>query len=256
MRVIEGQSTLQARTTHDIGIDSVKDEIVVPNPFAEAILIYRGGANGDEPPIRVIQGPKTMIGYTDNVAVDSVHGEIFAAQFRTDAVLVFSRDANGNVPPIRILRGPKTKLDRPFRVDVDPANNLLAVTTIQGLWIFNRTDNGDVAPRQIIAGPKTGIGGENSLIMKPLFYPQGRKIFVAGGTKYGAQGEDGLRGGRISIWKYEDNGDVAPWAVLPSTPVTEFRGTNGSMALDPENKELILVTAGQIYVYHLPEVFD
>ncbi len=233
----------------------MRDEIVVPNPFAEAILVYRGGANGEEPPVRIIQGPKTMIGYTDNVATDSTHGEIFSAQFRSDAVLVFDTAANGNVPPKRILRGPKTKLDRPFRVDVDPINNLLAVTTMQGLWIFNRTDNGDVAPRAIIAGPKTGIGGENSLIMKPLFYPKGRKIFIAGGTTYG-RGDDGLVGGRISIWKYEDNGDIAPWAVLPASPVTQFRGTNGSMAIDPENKELIIVTAGAIHVYYLPEVFQ
>ena len=120
MRVIEGQKTLQSRLSHDIAIDSIHDEIAVANPFAEALLFFRGGANGDEAPIRTIQGPKTLLApHTDNVAVDPIHNEVFTAQLRTDAVLVFRRDAVGDVAPIRIIHGPKTKLDRPFRIAVD-----------------------------------------------------------------------------------------------------------------------------------------
>ena len=254
VRIIEGQATLQARTAHDIGIDPVNDEIIVPNPFAQAILVFRGGADGEEPPIRIIQGPKTMLGYTDNVTVDPVHNEIYAAQWRTDSILVFSREANGDVPPIRIIHGPKTRIDRPMRVAVYPVNNLLAVTTMMGLWMFNRTDNGDVAPRATIGGPKAGIGGESSLIMKPILYPEGKKIIVAGGTKFYHPADQRI--GRIGIWKYGDNGDIEPWALLQSSPVSELRGTNGSMAIDPETKELMLVTAGRIHVYLLPEIFE
>lgn len=36
--MIEGQATLMARTTHDISVDTVHDELALPNPFAEAIL--------------------------------------------------------------------------------------------------------------------------------------------------------------------------------------------------------------------------
>jgi hypothetical protein len=42
---------------HDVRHDPVRDELIVANPFAAAILIFRGGANGQEAPIRIIQGP-------------------------------------------------------------------------------------------------------------------------------------------------------------------------------------------------------
>ncbi|MCH7978935.1 MAG: hypothetical protein IH935_08165, partial [Acidobacteria bacterium] len=56
-RLIAGQKTLLARTMHDIRYNAIHDEFVVNNPFAQAILVFRGGADGEEAPIRVIQGP-------------------------------------------------------------------------------------------------------------------------------------------------------------------------------------------------------
>ena len=60
VRVIEGGKTRLARTSHSIAFDEVNDEIVIPNSFAEAILFFRGGAEGDEAPIRIIQGPHSQ----------------------------------------------------------------------------------------------------------------------------------------------------------------------------------------------------
>ena len=42
---------------HDIRYDEINDEIVVPVPYSEAILTFRGDADGQESPIRIIQGP-------------------------------------------------------------------------------------------------------------------------------------------------------------------------------------------------------
>ncbi|MBI2816076.1 MAG: hypothetical protein HYX72_03965 [Acidobacteria bacterium] len=258
MRILEGQATLQARTSHDIGIDSINDEIVVPNPFAQAILFFRGGASGQEPPIRIIQGPKTLLNYNENVAVDPIHNEVFTAQFRSDAILVFRRDAGGDVAPIRIIQGPKTQLDRPLRIAVDPVNNLIAVTTIPGVWIFNRTDNGDVAPRWTLAGPKTGLGVLNGS-RNVVLYPGGKKIIVGGGRSVGSEEE--LPPGTatrpfIGVWNYGDNGDIGPWATL-TIPQTN-KGTSPAMAINPEAKELIMSGAGLkgIFFFHLPEIFQ
>ena len=82
VRALEGQKTLISRTMHGFGFDAVHDEIVVTSPLAQAILIFRGGANGEEPPIRVIQGPHTQIqgtayGGNDKVSVDPVNDEIY-----------------------------------------------------------------------------------------------------------------------------------------------------------------------------------
>ena len=75
-----------------------------------------------EPPIRIIQGPRTMLNYSDNVTLDPVHREAYVAQLMNDAILVFRSDAGGDVAPIRVIHGPKTKLDRPVRVSVDPVS--------------------------------------------------------------------------------------------------------------------------------------
>ena len=58
-RAIAGQNTLITRTIHDMAYDPVRDEIVVPQFYAQAIMTFRGGANGNEAPIRIIRGPAT-----------------------------------------------------------------------------------------------------------------------------------------------------------------------------------------------------
>ena len=253
MRTLEGQATLQARTSHEIGVDDIHDELVVPNPFAQAILFFRGNAQGNEAPIRVIQGPKTQLSYTDMVTVDPVHSEVFAPQFRTDTILVFRRDVGGDVAPIRIIHGPKTKLDRPETISVDPSNDLLAVTTPKGVWFFNRTDNGDVAPRAILMGPKSRLGGENQEEARVVLYPEGKKIFVTGGLEWRVGGD--LENSFLGVWKYGDNGDVPPWAILKSSRTTKFK-TGSGLTINPKGKEVIMTAGGALVAYYLPELFQ
>ena len=49
------------RTMHGIDYDEIHDEIVVPQQLGQAIMIFKGTARGEEPPVRVIQGSRTMI---------------------------------------------------------------------------------------------------------------------------------------------------------------------------------------------------
>ena len=274
-RVIQGARTLQARTSHYIAVDSVHDELAVPNPFAQALIFLPGGADGDEPALRVIQGPKTMLSQPDNVSVDAAHDEVFTAQFTTDSVLVFRRDVGGDVAPIRVLHGPKTTLNRPIRVDVDPVNNLIAVVNDRAILIFNRTDNGDVAPKWVISGPKAGVGTSLGTRDVKLF-AEGKKIIAGGNIRCqgggrgnaatgGAGGQGGGRGGEggggffgggqrfIGVWNYGDTGDVSPWAMLNATPTTDIPGSR--LAINPAGGDLIVGGDGQVSVYHLPEIF-
>src|SRR5215475_8778600 len=94
-RALEGQKTLISRTMHGFGYDPIHDEIVVTSPLAQAILVFRGGANGEEPPVRYIQGAHTQIlggdtGSLDRVTVDPVNDEILLAS-APNGVLVFDR---------------------------------------------------------------------------------------------------------------------------------------------------------------------
>ena len=108
LRSIAGQKTLLARTNHGIAYDEIHDVFMVPQFYAQAVLVFRGGANGEEAPVRVIQGPRTQLKHPDKVAFDSLHNEIFVPE--SDKVLVFAGDAQGDVAPIRVLQGPATEL--------------------------------------------------------------------------------------------------------------------------------------------------
>jgi len=241
-------------------VDTIHDEIVVPNRNAEAILFFRAGASGEEPPIRVIQGPKTKLGYTDNVTVDPIHNEVFTAQSRKNAILVFKRDVGGNVAPIRIIHGPKTKLSGPWRVAVDPINDLLVVVNwrdpYKGILVFKRTDNGNVAPQAFISGPKTGItpGIREAMPSMVTLYPKGKKMFV---PITGTFNRSGTSPGFIGIWKYTDDGDVAPWAVIKGS-ATELNTPFGGVALNPEAKEIMVldIEEHKLLVYRIPELFE
>ena len=84
---------------HDIRFNEVDDEIIVPSPFADAILVFRGGANGQEAPIRIIQGPRTQIGGS-RLAIDTKNREIFVPA-DGGGIAVLPLDANGDVAPVR-----------------------------------------------------------------------------------------------------------------------------------------------------------
>jgi hypothetical protein len=116
-RAIAGQNTLFTRTIHDMAYDPVRDEIIVPQFFAFAILTFRGDANGNVPPLRKIFGPNTQLKNTQALAIDPIHGEIFVPQ--GDRVLVFPREADGDVAPIRILGSAESPVDG-GRLTVDP----------------------------------------------------------------------------------------------------------------------------------------
>ena len=90
---------------HDVRYDAVHDEIVVPVPYAQAILTFRGGADGQESPIRIIQGPKTGIKNPPGIALDAKLGELYVANMGTPSITVFPVTANGDVAPARTIRG-------------------------------------------------------------------------------------------------------------------------------------------------------
>ena len=240
-----------ARTTHELAVDTVHDEIVVPNPFAQALLFFRADAQGDDRPVRIIQGPKTLLGGsmdTDNVAIDTAHNEVYTTQEGSDSILVFNSRASGDVAPIRVLHGPKTQMRFPRRVTVDPVNNLMAVVASKGILLFDRTANGDVAPQCVITGPKTGLGGgEGFTLSKALLYPPAKKIIFGGGATRAPKGQPGRQRAFTAVWKYGDCGDVAP--------LYKVEEGSGVFDINPAAKEIIMTRGGDVKIFYLPEAF-
>jgi DNA-binding beta-propeller fold protein YncE len=262
--------------------DEVHDEIIAPNPFAEAILFFRGGANGEEAPIRIIQGPHTQLdggpdwNTPDAVAYDPVYDEVYVTLRKgykprnregrggtgedfSPAILVFPRTGNGDVAPLRVLRGPRTLLDGPKRIGVDGKNNLLVIGNREpaGFLIFNRTDDGDVAPKAVISGPRTGItsSGPQQIQMDP----EHRQIIAAIREERllgGSGNEPGtLKSAFVGVWNYTDNGDVPPKAVIrgPKTQLVK----PGGLAINPKDKEIYVTDIHHeaLFTYRAPHIF-
>ena len=84
---------------HGIAYDEIHDEFTVVQSFAQAILTFAGGADGETPPLRVIQGSKTRLSNLDKVTVDPVNNEIYVP---AGGIFVYDRMANGDVAPKRV----------------------------------------------------------------------------------------------------------------------------------------------------------
>lgn len=251
-RRIEGQGSKLGRTMHGIAYDSIHDEFTVPQQLAESILTFRGGANGEEPPVRIIQGSLTQLRDPDRLEVDPIHNEIFVPM--DGRLLVFPREANGNVAPIRILQaaGDSKMGDA---VAVDTVHNLLVMIGSLGketeFLIFNRTDEGTVKPRAVIGGPKSRIG---SLGGPLTLYPPKGEIFasIRGGGEYAGLASDEAF---VGIWSTSDNGDVPPkWTIGGPYGVLQMpRG----IALDPKNKSVLVSDKrlNSVMTFYFPELF-
>jgi hypothetical protein len=243
-QTLGGEATKQGRAAHDMRYDALHDEIVFTNPDSQAVLTYRGGASGEEPPLRIIQGPSVgKIG--DNVEVDPVHDEIFVAV--DDKISVFPRTAKGDVAPIRVIEGPDTRLGetRSSFVSVDPKNNLIVVAGRGRMLIFNRSDTGNVKPKAVIEhGFLTGI---QHLRVYP---PKDRIVTVLGGKPAGV-GQDDMTA--IAVWNIHDKGNVSPLLILtdPSGAVENARRFD----FDVKSKEIIVAGGLTIRRYYLPEIF-
>lgn len=261
-----------SRTIHEMDYDAVHDEIVVTNPQAGAILIFRGDAQGNEAPIRVIQGPKTKLYFPHAVSVDPVNNEIIVGDPGRRAVLVFPRDARGDVAPKRELK-PKAGFWI-VGTAVDPVRNLLVVALRirvggQGaLYVFNRTDEGEADPRSVIVGAKTGIlspwqvevydGKIFAALANNVYRAQYEGIYQREGVDKTAEITSPWRSdvlGFIGVWDITASGDVAPKAIIKGA-LSELIHPGG-VALNPKDGEIYASDSVRngVYTYIVPEFY-
>lgn len=248
---------------HGLAYDDLHDEIIVPVALSGAVLVFRGGATGDEPPLRIIQGSKTGMIRPQTVEVDPVNNEIVAADSSSRAILVYDRLANGDVEPKRRIGGDKTLFRDIIGIAVDAKSNLILASTrstdgFSGILMFDRTANGNVAPVRKIGGPMTGaLGAFRQLKVdaeRGMVYLAVQSYRRASATPQKAadlysneaslqrlRDLDEVRGspadersmrdpftsaGFIGAWRLTDDGDVPPRMVIrgPDVGATGFAG--------------------------------
>ena len=280
-RVIEGQATNLSRTMHGIAYDEVNDEIIIPVALSGAVLVFRGDAKGETPPVRIIQGPGTRLVRPHTVAVDPKNDEILTADPSMRAVVVFDRRANGNVPPKRVISGPKTGLLDIVGVAVDPIRNVIVASSRKGsegptgLFVFDRLASGDVAPKAFIGGPNSKLAHFRQVTIDPatgnIFLAQQNtrmkrpEAYVLDKPRDGfnqndRDEEDGDEAGArmdrmgfIAVYAPDDHGDIPPRAIIKG-PGIRFAGAAG-VALNPRKTEIITVGGNGFQTFLLPDFF-
>lgn len=237
---------------------------MVNQNIGQAILTFRGAANGEEAPIRTIQGPRTLLRDPQSLAIDPAHDEIFVADMsRADRVFVFDRKAQGDIAPKRILQGPDTMLGAQ-QLAVDPVHDLLIVGGNAGnkgdldgsaergmgtrIMLFDRTASGNAKPKRMIGGAKsglTGIAGHGFRVV-----PESGMIIVnvAARANELAVGES-----YAAVWSINDEGDVAPRYTFGKGSLMQARG----LTFDAKNKNVIVADKflQGVLTFSLPEVF-
>jgi len=262
-RVIFGQKTMLSRTMHDIRYDEIHDEFLVTNPYAQAVLTFRGGADGEEAPIRILQGPKTLLAgavYSglDRVEVDPVHNEIVVGV--SNSMMFYPREADGDVAPLRIISSADPEFRPGQTTVVDTVHNLVIVggnlagsRQIPGagngaMGIFDRTANGKVMPKGVIGGPKSQIYRINQM---EVYAPKGWIV----ATQPGAANEQEPENTFIGIWSINDNGDVPPrWKL--GGPKSQLKKPRG-VAINAKSKEIIVadMRLNSVFTFYFPEIF-
>jgi hypothetical protein len=291
-RIIEGQETNLSRTMHGLAYDPIHDEIIVPVALSGAILVFKGGAVGNEPPVRVIQGSQTGLIRPHTANVDPESGEILAGDPSARAVLVFDRLANGNAKPKRVISGPKTQFREIVGVASDTKNDAIVVASRapggpNGIFVFNRLDQGDVAPKRTITGPLTGVLGRYRQLSVD---PERGKIYLAvqafraqeptpqkaadlytneaslkklrdreaqeRAEPQGPRVPRLLQAGFIGVWDINDNGNVPPRMIIrgPETRSVGFAG----VAFNPAKGEVYGVSGNLngFLTYLVPQFFE
>ncbi len=172
-RLLQGEST-RLSDAHGIAIDT-KTKLMFVNNWGNisdyqtvgtgrfdlpSITIYPIDADGDTPPVRVIQGPKTQLNWPAAMALDPDTGDLYVANDVGQSILVFHETDNGNVAPYRVIKGQKTRLSYPTGVFVDKTNKELWASNLgnSSATVYPLAANGDVAPiRTIRSAPANKV---------------------------------------------------------------------------------------------------
>src|SRR5216117_2042974 len=268
---------------HGIAYDALHDEIVIPVALSGAVLVFKGAATGETPPLRAIQGTRTRLVRPHTVAVDPVNNEILTADPSMRAIAVFDRMANGNVAAKRVISGPRTGLLDIVGLDVDPIRNVIVAASRKGngdkvgLFVFDRLATGDVAPKQFIGGPNSKLAHFRQVAIDPatgnIFLAQQntrmkqmeayvldkpREEFKAKEKETEDEDDDSDSGrldqmGFIAVYAPDDDGDIPPRAIIKG-PGIRLAGAAG-VALNTKKKEIITVGGNGFQTFLLPEFF-
>ena len=255
----------ELRTPHGsfgIAVDEENQELYLTVQHDSAVVVYRKTAEGKEPPIRLLQGERTLLADPHGVAVDTKNGWIFVAnhgssykpggergslpphwpmgrdtaevpgtgRFTPPSITVYPLKASGDTPPVRVIQGPKTMLNWPATLFVEPEHGDLYVANDadDSVLVFRATDNGDVTPSRVIKGPRTGIKSPTGVFVDM----KNNELWISNMGNHSA-----------TVYGRDANGNTPPLRTIRSAPMGKLAlsiGNPGAVAYDTKRDEILV----------------
>lgn len=135
-----------------------------------SITIFSSRAQGDESPLRIIQGPHTKLDWPMGVAEDPAHDTIIVANNGDSSILIFDRPRGGDIAPVRVIQGDRTGIRGPMGIAMDAKNSEIWVANYgdHSALAFDSSTDGNVIPKRVLRSgppgtPAPGFGNPMAL---------------------------------------------------------------------------------------------
>ena len=248
--------------TYGIAVDEENQEMFLTVEHDSAVVVYPKMAQGEDDPIRLIQGDHTGLADPHGIAVDPENDWIFVAnhgsvhQVREDAenpgrenwpltrsravpgsgkilppsITVHSRTASGDAAPLRGIQGAQTQLNWPGQIYLDREHGELFVANdgADSILVFRATDSGNVAPLRVLKGSATGLRNPTGVYVDN----KNDEVVVSNMGNHSA-----------TVYRRTANGNAAPLRTIRSAPLGKVAmaiGNPGGVAYDSKRDELLV----------------
>ena len=187
-----------------IFLDEMNDELLFAIEPINKIAVYRSSADGEEEPLRFIQGPNTELAGPHGIFVDTERNEIFVSNYGD-----WHKEETG--ANAGTLFFGKSKLVGGTRNRTRPLGPSTGKFLLPSITVYSRTAEGDATPVRSIQGSKTRLNWPSGI------YPD----VVSGQIVVANSGDNS-----ILFFDKNAHGDVAPVRVLkgPSTGLDDPSG--------------------------------
>lgn len=230
--------------TYGVAADETTQEIFLTVEHTNQVVVYRKTAEGEEKPLRVLEGDRTGLEDPHGIALDVKNQWMFvdnhgnartlqapgSGRFEPPSITVYPLKASGDTAPLRTIHGPQTQLNWPAAMFAEPERGELYVVNDVGnsILVFRATDDGDVAPVRVIKGAKTGLKNPTGVFLDA----KNREVWVSNMGNHSA-----------TVYPLTANGDVAPLRTIRSAPAGKLSlaiGNPGAVAYDEKREEILV----------------
>ena len=207
--------------TFGVAVAEEAQELFLTVQHDSAVVVYNKMAEGEETPIRLLQGNRTRLADPHGIAVDEQNGLMFITNHGSVHDVAPEEQSSDGLPPAPRERKPNWPLDRRHAV---PGTGQLLPPAIT---VHAINASGNTAPLRVIEGPQTQMNWPTGV----SFDPDRNELFVANDA-----------GDSVLVFDASADGDAAPIRVLQG-PRSLIKNPTG-VFVDVQNDELWVANFG------------